>query len=411
MVIQFIIDWNHLVDLIFDGSGDDAALREYSRLRLVEVELRRIRENISINGILPRGKHPSWLRDLNDLIRRLRTKFDAVMDMDVKRVVENLRLLLEGIRDKVYIDRGCVFETGASSGIGERVDQVKRFLLKEGFDRLERRIKTAVITARQCDNSDNLWQYTTLDDYAGSKFEQLRQKWERNISFGPGQENEFLEYLSGVALASIAFNSHEIELYDPHWSSNVLRPHRDANPRWNDVTKFYTWFFCSFPTIAKLIFVSEESDGECDRATADRRGCTVDELHFELFKTAIPNLVKTNRRNGVKFEIGIRIRRKSGDFHNRYIFTGSIDSLGCLGCLMPDGIDLVRRGGNGCVRISRTFECCLWSMNHSAEWRHICDDETYFDRSCISLANGDFIPVSQVRREVANFPYRGETGA
>lgn len=405
MVVQFIIDWNHLVGLIFDGAGNDAGVREYSRLKLVEVELRRIKENISCNGILPRGKRPEWLKDLNCLIRRLRATLDAIGDMGIRGVVENLSLLLEAMRDQVYVDRGCVFETGVANSLGDRIDQVKRFLSREGFDHRERRIKTAVVTSETCNDTDDLWQYTGLDDYSGSKFEQMRQKWERNISFVNGQENDFLEYLSGVALAAIAFNPHEIEFYDPHWSSNVLRQY--PNPRWNAVTKFYIWFFCGFRKIVKVTFVSEEK--------SNGQGCTEDVLHFELFRKVISDVVKNNRPSGVKFEIGVRIRRRqeSRDFHNRYLFTGSVDSDGSLGCLMPDGIDWVQirkkdeRTQEERTVISRTFECCLWNMNFSAEWKHIREKKLYFERSCISLADGDFIPVSQERCEIANFPYRG----
>ena len=347
MIVQYVIDWHYVRSLTRGATGNG------DKLEVIRQQLKFLRSGVMRNGVLFAAENPSFLCELQNIIR------EDLKQTAGGEAVSSWTNLSNELRawQKAYDDKCIRLPIQNAQNSFETILGAREQMLAEAnlsmYD-----LPCAIITDQNV-GADRNTVSMTLDQYENSLVEECRAKW-ADVSFGVRENYEADRFWAGLSMGASGFKL--VSIIDPYCLRVVFRDGGKPLDNWNASMDWIMGFFIRNKFVEKITLVGE---GKIAGHTL-HIGWLRDRLGQRL-----SNLIV--HRNG-KFTVGIRVILPTRDWHNRWI------DIGIATCACDDGLEVYKRDGDSIV-IGRPFQVRPLGDNGKAQFKLVAGSrsESYQD--------------------------------
>lgn len=406
MIVSYAIDWDSLYESWFVQKAEDGLNAD--PLNELRFRMRSLRKGIERNGIVFVDRGELSLRGIYRFMHGLDELIRTFSSNDAREV--QLVAVCTRLKDELKVfNRWCQAAEN-------------RILLKMPLGRDERPYATLLEAANQYLKSTRLnrkkYAYPAvalsedgaiascdyglrkrgLEEYESCSEELCRAAWSDGKSFVAGKKNDFEQVFAALSVA--AGVDGRIGIYDPYWSTNMLRESPAMD--WVSSTRLLLEILVPNKFLETITFCS------ADVMTNYRQ------YHFESFVDLIKKACALSQRKE-KLKVRIELRddseKKNGRkvFHNRYIQTGrfllqvpnGLDVTDQAGVVRNFDLEFTPRNNIGFLAIAKncsgssfTGEDIVDFVHDHREWVEAADDDAaacfIFTEGRLCLPQDDF---------------------
>lgn len=361
MVVQYLIDWKDIHARIQRDGADNVKL-DYLRK-----DLRRLRMNVRVNGVLMVDQGKWWIRELFAAINDLRQDDETQSIPSWEYLAKELEAYVKLYDEKrillANVERGATIE--------QAVGAIVAFLRDSNVAVYD--LPCAVISSNQHDATNGI-EWCSIDSYEESDIEGLRSSW-THPSFADdnmAHNAEFDRYMAGLSVAASAYGT--VEFYDPYCGCVFFRQARIQTApieNWDASVRRFLAPFVRNRHISTIRFV-------CQMGNLYDKNCNLSNIK----NTIRIMMSRRGCRRNCPMTVALKVK-KEGDFHNRWI------DFGIGTCALEGGLEVFARAGNGSLIINKSFPAIVNSDSDRADYKkvHELSQHTFADAQELNRQN------------------------